>query len=206
MSSYRLILYSALIAVSVLAKPTLVQAQPDSAPAVQPMIGKVIDLQGSVSIQHNASVILQANLAASAPPRRGDAIYTGDFVQTGGDGKLSLVFNDGTAFNVNSNARIELNEFIYDPNSKANVGKFSIFSGTLTFVAGQVAKSGSLTVDTPVGTMGIRGTTPRVEVLEDGSVKFSTLVEDDKTAAAARRPAVRPRPQQRQDRTGLPPR
>jgi hypothetical protein len=33
-------------------------------------------------------------------------------------------------------------------------------------------------VDTPLGTMGIRGTAPRVEILEDGTVKFSTLVEE----------------------------
>jgi len=32
-------------------------------------------------------------------------------------------------------------------------------------------------VDTPVGTMGVRGTTPHVEILDDGSVKFSTLIE-----------------------------
>jgi hypothetical protein len=33
-------------------------------------------------------------------------------------------------------------------------------------------------VDTPIGTMGIRGTTPRVEILNDGSVRFSTLIEE----------------------------
>jgi hypothetical protein len=205
MSSCRFTFLAALIAVSVLARPTLVQAQWDSA-AVQSVIGKIIDLQGSVSIEHNALVIVQANLGASAPPRLGDAVYTGDVVQTGANGKISLVFNDGTAFNVTQNARIELNDFVYDPNGKSNVGKFSIFKGALTFVAGQVAKSGSLTVETTVGTMGIRGTTPRVEVLEDGTVKFSTLVEDDKTAAAAvPTPAIRPRTlRQRQGRAVLP--
>jgi hypothetical protein len=33
-------------------------------------------------------------------------------------------------------------------------------------------------LDTPVATMGIRGTTPHVVVSEDGTVKFSTLVEE----------------------------
>jgi len=28
--------------------------------------------------------------------------------------------------------------------------------------------------------MGIRGTTPRVEIADDGSVKFSTLIEESK--------------------------
>jgi hypothetical protein len=32
-------------------------------------------------------------------------------------------------------------------------------------------------VDTPVGTVGIRGTAPRIEIQDDGTVKFSTLIE-----------------------------
>jgi hypothetical protein len=54
----------------------------------------------------------------------------------------------------------------------------SLTKGTFTFIAGEVAHTGSMKVDTPVGTMGIRGTAPRVEVLNDGSVKFSTLIEE----------------------------
>jgi len=38
-------------------------------------------------------------------------------------------------------------------------------------------------VETPVGTMGIRGTTPHVQIFDDGSVKFSTLVEEKKSVA-----------------------
>jgi hypothetical protein len=36
-------------------------------------------------------------------------------------------------------------------------------------------------IDTPVATMGIRGTTPHVEISEDGTVKFSTLIEEGKS-------------------------
>jgi hypothetical protein len=35
-------------------------------------------------------------------------------------------------------------------------------------------------IDTPAATMGIRGTTPHVVIAEDGTVKFSTLVEEQK--------------------------
>jgi hypothetical protein len=35
-------------------------------------------------------------------------------------------------------------------------------------------------VDTPVATMGIRGTTPHVEISDDGTVRFSTLLEEGK--------------------------
>jgi HAD superfamily hydrolase (TIGR01662 family) len=56
-----------------------------------------------------------------------------------------------------------LNEFVYDPNGKSNSTLFSLSKGTFTFIAGKVAKTGDMKIDTPVATMGIRGTTPHVE-------------------------------------------
>src|SRR5206468_3016101 len=40
-----------------------------------------------------------------------------------------------------------------------NGAVFSLVQGTFAFVAGQVAKTGDMKIDTPVATMGIRGTT-----------------------------------------------
>lgn len=176
--------------------------------SVQGPIGKILQVQGAASIEHNALTIVQASLAASAPPKAGDSVYTGDVIQTGADGKIEIVFSDGTAFNVAKNARIELNEFIYDVSGKSNSTKMSLTKGTLTFVAGQIAKSGSMQVQTPVGTMGIRGTTPRVEILDDGTVKFSTLVEEgrpDVTPAPGGGAAPRNQPRQRQGRAAVSP-
>jgi hypothetical protein len=99
-------------------------------------------------------------------------------IQTAADGKLALVFADGTALNVQSNARVELDEFIYDPNSKLNSSAFNLVKGAFTFVGGKMAKTGSLKVNTPTATMGIRGTSSHVVIGEDGSVRFSTLVEE----------------------------
>jgi len=96
------------------------------------------------------------------------------------DNRIAPYFTDGTAFDLSPNARMVMNEFIYDPNSKSNSSLLSLTKGTFTFVAGKVAKSGDMKVNTPVATMGIRGTTPRVEIAEDGSVKFSTLIEEGK--------------------------
>jgi hypothetical protein len=70
---------------------------------------------------------------------------------------------------------------VYDPNGKSNSTFFSLTKGTFTFVAGKVAKTGDMKIDTPVATMGIRGTTPHVEISDDGTVKFSTLIEEGKS-------------------------
>jgi hypothetical protein len=101
-------------------------------------------------------------------------------VETGADGHLGVTFEDGTTFTLSTSARMVLNEFVYDPKGKSNSTLFSLTKGTFTFVAGKVAKTGDMKIDTPVATMGIRGTTPRVEISEDGTVKFSTLIEEGK--------------------------
>src|SRR5262249_9445173 len=96
---------------------------------------------------------------------------------------LGIVFGDGTSFNISNNARMTLNEFVYDPKGSSNSSLISLQKGTFTFLAGKVAKSGNMKVETPVGTMGIRGTSPHVEILEDGTVKFSTLMEPGRSKA-----------------------
>ena len=53
-------------------------------------------------------------------------------------------------------------------------------------MAGKVAKTGDMKIDTPVATMGIRGTTPHVEISENGTVKFSTLIEEGKSKVEKR--------------------
>jgi hypothetical protein len=74
-----------------------------------------------------------------------------------------------------------LTEFVYDPNGNSNSSLLSLTKGTFTFVAGKIAKSGDMKIDTPVATMGIRGTTPRIEISDDGTVKFATLIEEGKS-------------------------
>jgi len=161
-------------------------------------IGKVVIVTGSVTVEHTAAVALQANLAAgSGNTKIGDPVYTGDVVQTGADGRAGITFTDGTAFNLSNNARIVLNEFVYDPNGKSNSTVFSLSKGTFTFIAGQVAKTGAMKIETPVATMGIRGTTPHVEIADDGTVSFATLIEEGKEKVMNKRPGAAPVKQRR---------
>jgi len=150
---------------------------PDAKP-----IGKVLNLSGTVTIEHTSAVVVQAGLPAGGKGQAkvDDPVYRGDLVETGSDGLLGISFADGTTFKLSNNARMELNEFVYDPKGNSNSTLFSLAAGSFTFLAGNVAKTGNMTIDTPVATMGIRGTAPRVEILKDGSVSFSTLIEENK--------------------------
>ncbi len=123
------------------------QAGPGAAAAQ--VIGHVTKLVGSATaIRNGVSVILN----------NGDNVEKGDVVSTGADSTLGITFIDGTVFGLSSNARMVLNEMVYDPNGSNNSSLLSLVAGTITFVAGETAKHGDMKVDTPVATMGIRGT------------------------------------------------
>jgi fibronectin-binding autotransporter adhesin len=112
-------------------------------------------------------------------------------VQSGSDSTLGITFIDGTVFGLSSNARMVLNEMVYDPNGSNNSSLLSLVAGTISFVAGETAKHGDMKVDTPVATMGIRGTAVLVEIDFDVSgqgglpeAKFQVLVEPDGTTGS----------------------
>ena len=164
-----------------------------SQPAGAQPIGKIETASGSVTVNHADGVVLQANVGPNGglgQAKVGDLVYRGDVVQTGPASAVGMVFTDGTAFNLSANARIEMNEFVYDPNGKSNSAFISLAKGTFTFIAGKVAKTGDMKVDTPVATMGIRGTAPHVEISDDGTVHFATLVEE----GLSREPAQEKKP------------
>jgi hypothetical protein len=175
-------------------------AQPAVQNAVSSPIGKVIAATGSVTIEHVNAVAVQAALPSQAGQTKvGDLVYQGDVVRTGSDGRVSITFADDTSFNLSKNARMTLDEFVYDPNGKSNSTVFNLSKGAFTFVAGKIAKNGDMKVETPAATMGIRGTTPHVEISEDGTTKFSTLIEEGKSqvvkkieAPAAQQPQQKP--------------
>jgi hypothetical protein len=182
--------------------PSLAQStDPGTAQTVESPIGKVMTAIGAVTIEHTAIVAVQASLTSGpAPAKIGDFVYRGDVIQTGSDGKVGITFTDGTAFSISPNGRMVLNEYIYDPKGKSNSSLFSLTKGGLTFVAGAVAKTGDMKLDTPVATMGIRGTTPHVQILDNGTARFTTLVEETTITAPEQRGGSRdnqPTPQRR---------
>ena len=152
---------------------------PRPAGAAEPakVIGHVTKLTGgATAIRNGVAVVLN----------QGDNVNKGDVVQSGSDSTLGITFIDGTVFGLGPNAKMVLNEMIYDPNGSSNSSLMSLVSGTISFVAGATAKHGDMKVDTPVATMGIRGTAVLVEIDFDvqgsGGVppaKFQVLVEPD---------------------------
>ncbi|MGV3633563.1 MAG: nidogen-like domain-containing protein [Pseudorhodoplanes sp.] len=158
-----------------LAPGQLAQAGGQAA-STQPVIGRVDALTGSATVVRNGvSVALNV----------GDTVRKGDVVQTSGSSSVAIVFTDGTTFSLNANARMVLNDFVFNAGGTGNSASISLVQGAFSFVAGQVAKTGDMRVETPVATMGIRGTAVLVEIsANDGQTRFSVMVEPDGTTGS----------------------
>ena len=109
-------------------------------------VGKVMSATGIVHIEHAAGVVVQVNAPASraGDTKPGDLVYRGDLIRTGPDGALGITFADGTSFNVSGNARMEVNEFVYDPNGHSNSTLLTLTKGTFTWIAGEIAHTGHM--------------------------------------------------------------
>jgi hypothetical protein len=110
----------------------------------------------------------------------GTPIYLGDVIRTGGDASVGVVFIDGSTFALDEKARLVMDEFVFDPGTSEGRSAFLVVQGVFTFVSGKIAESGSdaMTVETPVMTIGIRGTTVAGIAAADGATNRITLLSD----------------------------
>jgi hypothetical protein len=138
--------------------PTAPQPTPAAAPqSTDNSIGSVATLQGAASVTRNN--------ATNALKLR-DAILKGDVLQTSVTGTLGITFDDETTFTLTANSRIAVDDFVYQEGGTHNAAVFNVLRGTVAFVASEVAKTGTMKIDTPTATLGIRGTSGVVDVPE----------------------------------------
>ena len=90
----------------------------------------------------------------------GDSVYQGDTLESGADGAVGIVLADQTTFSMAENGSMVLDEMVYDPGTQEGSVSISVLQGVFTFVSGEIAKTDpdAMTLDTPVATIGIRGT------------------------------------------------
>ncbi len=122
-----------------------------AAAAVLPhVIGNIETATGCGTIMRSSGVAVQVMV--------GDPVCQDDVIETAADGRIGIRFIDGTVFNLSHGTRVVLTEFVCDSDGNPHSALFEVTRGTFAFFAGQLAKTGSLRVDTPVGS--IRGRAP----------------------------------------------
>lgn len=88
----------------------------------------------------------------------GDRIIHDELVETDAGGLLQILLADGTTFTVGGSSSLKIDSFVYDPNAGTASVSAAMSKGVFRFIGGQTSKTpGGTSIDTPVGTVGIRG-------------------------------------------------
>jgi len=130
-------------------------------------IGQVASMTGSATVTRGN--------ARRAALKVADAIYANDILQTDVNSSLGVTFDDETTFSLSANTRITIDSFVYQQGGRSNVASFNVATGTASFIASLVAKTGDMKIGTPDATLGIRGTTGIVEVPAGGGAAAPTV-------------------------------
>jgi hypothetical protein len=125
-------------------------------------VGSIKTITGMVSLERQGQIIT---------PREGEKIFQNDFLRTGPDGTVGMIFKDDTLLSLGPNTVVTIKEFLFSPAE----GKLSIVTrlikGTAAYLSGIIGKLSpkAIQFETPVGTVGIRGTKIAVKVAENES-------------------------------------
>jgi hypothetical protein len=115
-------------------------------------IGRIDTVAGGATVTRvDGSVVIAA---------KGVPIYQGDMVETPKGGKVGILFVDNTTFALGEGGQMRMDELVYNPVSKVGSLGLSMLKGAFVMVTGEIAPSSTdaMTIRTPVGTIGIRGT------------------------------------------------
>jgi hypothetical protein len=122
---------------------------------------------GSVKTMKGAASIIRLNAVITA--KIDERIFKGDVLRTGTDGSLGVAFKDDSLLSLGPNSEIVIDEFLFAPAE----GKLSIVTrmlrGTAAYLSGMVGKLSpeSVRFETPVASVGIRGTKLLVKIDEN---------------------------------------
>jgi hypothetical protein len=115
-------------------------------------VGKVSAVAGEAHIIHADGT--------QVPAAVGTQLHQGDVIETAKTGAVNIIFADNTAFAVGENARMSVDKFIYDADQHNGASFFSMLQGAFVYTSGLIGKAdpGNVNIETPIGTIGIRGT------------------------------------------------
>lgn len=147
--------FVALLQISARAQTAPVAPAPSAAASSSDdgVIGNILEVEGTGTITPEKGAAV--NAVVNAP------IHLNDVITTGPKSKVFVLLIDNTQFTLSENAKLTVNEWVYDPdNNASNKGRYSVLDGAFEYVSGLITKKPDpdVQIDTPAGSIGIRGT------------------------------------------------
>ena len=115
------------------------------------IIGYVKTAQGDASV-------VAAGMAIKAEP--GTPVKTTNVLKTGPQGSLGITLKDNTLLSIGPDTELVVDDYVYNPAQDELKLVASLRQGSLNYVSGVIArlKPAAVSVRTPTGTIGVRGT------------------------------------------------
>lgn len=142
------------------------QTANDASPA-----GQVADTVGDVFILRADGTKLAAE--------KGMMIFQGDVIEADSDSAVNIIFADNSSFAVSEGARLSVDKYIYDAEQKSGSSFFSMLKGAFVYTSGMIGKNDpeNVNIETPVGSIGIRGTVVAGTINEAGELSEITVID-----------------------------
>lgn len=122
-------------------------------------IGSVTEHSGLATIKRGKETITVS---------KGTVVEQNDKVETK-NGKVKIVFKDDTQVSVTEHSSLIIDDFVYDPNTKAGKLGLKAAAGTVRYVSGAIAKDPkAVNIKTPTAAIAVRGTDFVMSVNETG--------------------------------------
>ena len=115
----------------------------------------------AASVKPDAERIIGGNPQTLTP---GNELYANETVRTGNVGRADLRFLDNTNLTVGPASEVHLDKFVYDPTGSSGAVVINATRGAFRFVTG-TQDHRAYRVNTPYGTLGVRGTVVEMKIL-----------------------------------------
>lgn len=127
-------------------------------PNAQP-VGRVVWVKGEFTASLKSAEVIEPARSLE----KSSIIYLHDTLVTGNQSEAQIVFSDNTLMTFRPESKFYIDEYAYNANAKTkSVGKYvmSLIEGGFRTITGIIAKSNpsDYQVNTPVATIGVRGT------------------------------------------------
>lgn len=117
------------------------------------------------TVSGDASVTTAGQTVKAAP---GTPVQTGSVLRTGAKGQMGVTFQDNTMMSFGPDTELAVDEYLYQPSQGQLKLGTRMGKGTLNYVSGVIARldPNAVSVKTPTGIIGVRGTEFVVKVAE----------------------------------------
>ena len=118
------------------------------------------------TVTGDATVTTAKSVTKAIP---GTPVFEGSQLKTGAKGSLGVTFKDETVMSFGPDTELTVDQYLYAPSQgKLKLGS-KLAKGSMNYVSGVIAKlqPDAVTVGTPTGTIGVRGTQFAVRVEEE---------------------------------------